>query len=75
MVSVFDLKPRARRAESSRSPGRSRVVRIRFTKRNADGLDGWGIDAGVAVGEFSREQSAYLDYHRGNVFKSSLLES
>ena len=27
-------------------------------------LDAWGIDAGVRVGEFSREQNAYLDYHR-----------
>jgi putative restriction endonuclease len=32
-------------------------------------LDAWGIDAGVNVGEFSREQSAYLDYHRVQVFK------
>ena len=37
-------------------------------------LDAWGIDAGVRVGEFSREQNAYLDYHRSNVFKRSLLE-
>jgi hypothetical protein len=37
-------------------------------------LDAWGIDAGVRVGEFSREQNAYLDYHRANVFKSGLLE-
>jgi len=37
-------------------------------------LDAWGIDAGVRVGEFSREQNAYLDYHRSNVFKQSLLE-
>jgi hypothetical protein len=37
-------------------------------------LDGWGIDAGVHVGEFSREQNAYLDYHRVNVFKHGLLE-
>lgn len=36
-------------------------------------LDAWGIDAGVRVGEFSREQSAYLDYHRANVFKRNLL--
>ena len=36
-------------------------------------LDAWGIDAGVPVGEFSREQSAYLDYHRANVFKHGLL--
>lgn len=37
-------------------------------------LDAWGIDAGVQVGEFSREQNAYLDYHRANVFRRSLLE-
>ena len=37
-------------------------------------LDAWGIDAGVRVGEFSREQNAYLDYHRVNVFKRTLLE-
>jgi hypothetical protein len=37
-------------------------------------LDAWGIDAGVRVGDFSREQSAYLDYHRVNVFKHALME-
>jgi hypothetical protein len=37
-------------------------------------LDAWGIDAGVRVGEFSREQNAFLDYHRINVFKRNLLE-
>jgi hypothetical protein len=37
-------------------------------------LDAWGIDAGARVGEFSREQNAYLDYHRANVFKRQLLE-
>jgi HNH endonuclease len=37
-------------------------------------LDAWGIDAGVRVGDFSREQNAYLDYHRVNVFKHALLE-
>jgi putative restriction endonuclease len=37
-------------------------------------LDAWGIDAGVRVGEFTREQNAYLDYHRANVFKHALLE-
>jgi putative restriction endonuclease len=37
-------------------------------------LDAWGIDAGVRVGEFSRAQNAYLDYHRVNVFKHSLLK-
>jgi putative restriction endonuclease len=36
-------------------------------------LDAWGIDAGVSVGNFSREQNAYLDYHRANVFKHALL--
>jgi len=35
-------------------------------------LDAWGIDSGVRVGEFSREQNAYLDYHRVNVFKHTL---
>src|SRR4029077_6199477 len=25
-------------------------------------LDAWGIDAGVRLGEFTREQNAYLDY-------------
>jgi putative restriction endonuclease len=37
-------------------------------------LDAWGIDSGVRVGNFSREQSAYLEYHRLNVFKRDLLE-
>jgi hypothetical protein len=37
-------------------------------------LDAWGIDAGVRVGEFSRAQNIYLDYHRVNVFKHALLE-
>jgi predicted restriction endonuclease len=37
-------------------------------------LDAWGIDVAAQVGEFSREQSAYLDYHRVNIFKRSLLE-
>jgi putative restriction endonuclease len=32
-------------------------------------LDKWSIDESVNVGEFSREQNAYLDYHRANVFK------
>ncbi|HVZ21197.1 MAG TPA: HNH endonuclease [Vicinamibacterales bacterium] len=36
-------------------------------------LDAWGIDAGVRVGEFTREQNAYLEYHRVNVFKRALL--
>ena len=36
-------------------------------------LDAWGIDAGVRVGDFTREQNAYLDYHRVNVFKRALL--
>jgi putative restriction endonuclease len=36
-------------------------------------LDAWGIDAGVRVGDFSREQNAYLDDHRANVFKRELL--
>jgi putative restriction endonuclease len=37
-------------------------------------LDAWGIDAGVRVGEFTREQNAYLDYHRASVFKRDLLQ-
>ena len=37
-------------------------------------LDAWGIDAAVRVGDFSREQHAYLDYHRVNVFKHELLK-
>jgi hypothetical protein len=32
-------------------------------------LDKWGIDAGTRVGEFSRKQQAFLDYHRASVFK------
>jgi len=36
-------------------------------------VDAWGIDTGVRVGEFSREQNSYLEYHRINVFKRSLL--
>jgi hypothetical protein len=35
----------------------------------ANVLDKWGIDAGTRVGQFSREQQAFLDYHRANVFK------
>ena len=38
-------------------------------------LDAWGIDAGVRVGEFSRDQGAYLDYHRTNVFRRELLNT
>jgi putative restriction endonuclease len=37
-------------------------------------LDAWGIDASVRVGEFTREQNAYLDFHRANVFKIALME-
>lgn len=37
-------------------------------------LDAWGIDTGVRVGEFTRAQAAYLDYHRVNVFKHHLVE-
>ncbi|MEO5739538.1 MAG: HNH endonuclease signature motif containing protein [Vicinamibacterales bacterium] len=32
-------------------------------------LDKWGIDAGTSVGQFNREQQAFLDYHRANVFR------
>jgi putative restriction endonuclease len=38
-------------------------------------LDAWGIDSNVRVGEFSREQNAFLDYHRANVFKRTLLDT
>ncbi|HEX6973062.1 MAG TPA: HNH endonuclease [Vicinamibacterales bacterium] len=31
-------------------------------------LDAWGIDASVNVGDFTRAQNAFLDYHRANVF-------
>jgi hypothetical protein len=31
-------------------------------------VDAWGIHTDVDVGPFTREQSAYLDYHRANVF-------
>ena len=34
----------------------------------ANVLDKWGIDAGTRVGTFTREQQAFLDYHRANVF-------
>jgi predicted restriction endonuclease len=34
-------------------------------------LDAWGIDTGVRVGEFSREQNMFLEYHRVNVFQRS----
>lgn len=35
-------------------------------------LDAWGIDESVDVGEFSREQAAYLDHHRVSVFREGL---
>jgi len=31
-------------------------------------LDKWGIDAGVRVGQFNRDQQGFLDYHRVNIF-------
>jgi hypothetical protein len=37
-------------------------------------LDAWGIDAGVRVGELSREQNSFLDYHRAKVFTRTPLE-
>jgi hypothetical protein len=37
-------------------------------------LDAWGINGGVHVGEFTRAQSAYLDYHKANIFKRDLLD-
>jgi putative restriction endonuclease len=33
-------------------------------------LDKWGIDVGTKVGEFNREQQAFLEYHRANVFRA-----
>ena len=36
-------------------------------------LDAWGIDEAVSIGEFTREQNSYLDYHRANIFKRELL--
>ncbi len=35
-------------------------------------LDRWGIDAGVRVGTFDRDQQAFLEYHRVNVFKGQV---
>lgn len=32
-------------------------------------LDKWGIEAGVNVGSFTRDQQAFLDYHRAYVFR------
>lgn len=34
-----------------------------------DLLDAWGIDRGIRVGEFTREQNVYLAFHRANIFK------
>lgn len=34
-------------------------------------LDKWGIDAGTNVGQFNREQQAFLEYHRVNIFKGA----
>jgi putative restriction endonuclease len=34
--------------------------------------DAWGIDPNIRVGEFTREQNAYLEFHRANVFKRAL---
>jgi hypothetical protein len=31
-------------------------------------LDKWGIDSGTRVGDFNREQQAFLEYHRVHVF-------
>jgi len=33
-------------------------------------LDKWGIDAGANVGDFSREQQAFLEFHRVHRFKA-----
>lgn len=32
-------------------------------------LDRWGIDAGTRVGEFNRDQQAFLEFHRVEIFK------
>jgi len=32
-------------------------------------LDKWGIDAGAGVGTFNRNQQAFLEFHRLEVFK------
>jgi hypothetical protein len=32
-------------------------------------LDQWGIDAGTRVGEFNRDQQAFLEFHRAEIFK------
>jgi putative restriction endonuclease len=37
-------------------------------------VDAWGLDLRVQVGEFTRPQSAFLDYHFEHVFKKELLE-
>lgn len=37
-------------------------------------VDAWGIDSTIDVGPFSPQQQSYLDYHRANVFKNTLLE-
>ena len=36
----------------------------------AEVLDKWGINAGANVGEFNREQQAFLEFHRINRFKA-----
>jgi hypothetical protein len=38
-------------------------------------IDAWGIRMDIDVGSFTREQSAYLDYHRANVFNRHRTES
>lgn len=38
-------------------------------------VDAWGLDVDVRIAAFSREQNAYLDYHRANVFKRELLNT
>ena len=35
----------------------------------ADLLDKWGIDAGTRVGDFSRDQQSFLEFHRIEIFK------
>jgi len=38
-------------------------------------VDAWGIDPAVNVGEFTRAQQAYLDYHQAHIFKRQLADA
>lgn len=50
------------------SPSQELLV-VPNTRREV--LDKWGIDAGTRVGSFDRDQQAFLDYHRVNVFRGT----